>query len=99
MSEEPVRIGLADIADVVTTPSDGRLPLIVGGQAVNIWAVTYAPKVGEALGAFEPFVSKDIALYGPQKILFDLAAKYNVPVTLSPPRLPGIGQVIVPRAT
>jgi hypothetical protein len=48
MSEEPVRIGLADIADVVTTPSDGQLPLIVGGQAVNIWAVTYAPKVGEA---------------------------------------------------
>jgi hypothetical protein len=49
------------------------------------------------LRAFEPFVSKDVDLYGPQKILHDLAEKYNVPVTMAPPRLPGIGQVIVPK--
>ncbi len=97
MSTDPVKIGLADIADVITTQTDGQLPLIVGGQAVNIWAIVYSPKAGDALQAFEPFVSKDVDLYGPQKILHDLSRKYGAPVTLSPPRLPGIGQVIIPK--
>ncbi|CAN5805306.1 hypothetical protein BH09VER1_BH09VER1_49860 [soil metagenome] len=97
MSTDPVKFGLADIADVVTTQTDGQLPLIVGGQAVNIWAIVYSPRVGHALQVFEPFVSKDIDLYGPQKILHDLSRKYGAPLTLSPPRLPGIGQMIIPK--
>ena len=97
MSEEPTRIRLADIADVVSTRTDGQLPLVVGGQAVNIWAIVYAPRVGSILRAYEPFVSKDLDLYGPRKILENLSKKYHVPIKLSPPRFPGIGQIVIPK--
>ena len=49
MREESARKRFADIAGVVSIPIDGRLPLVVGGQAVNIWAVVYAPRVGSEL--------------------------------------------------
>ena len=96
MSEESARIGFANIADVVSISTDGRLPLVVGGQAVNIWAIVYAPRVGSMLRAYEPFVSNDLDLYGPRKILDELSKKYHVPIRLSPPRFPGIGQVVIP---
>lgn len=96
MSEESARIGFANIADVVSISTDGRLPLVVGGQAVNIWAIVYAPRVGSMLRAYEPFVSNDLDLYGPRKILDELSKKYDVPIRLSPPRFPGIGQVVIP---
>ena len=96
MSEESAKIRFADIADVVSIRIDGRLPLVVGGQAVNIWSIVYAPRVGSMLRAYEPFVSNDLDLYGPRKILDELSEKYRVPIKLSPPRFPGIGQIVIP---
>ncbi len=96
MREESVRTRFADIAGVVSIPIDGRLPLVVGGQAVNIWAIVYAPRVGSELRAYEPFVSNDLDLCGPRKILDELSKKYRVPIKLSPPRFPGIGQIVIP---
>lgn len=95
MSEKSGGIGFSDIADIASTPAAGHLPLIVGGQAVNIWAIFYLPRVGDPLRDHAPFVSKDLDLFGPREILDDLAKRYGVPVTLSPPRLPGIGQVVI----
>lgn len=97
MSEHLPTIGLAEIADIVSKRTDGQLPLIVGGQAVNIWAIVYAFRAGPILKAYEPFISKDLDLYGSRKILDDISERYRVPIKLSPPRFPGIGQVVIPK--
>lgn len=89
------RFSLNEIADVAANLIDGVLPLVVGGQAINAWAITYNIRVGEKLNMLAPFTSKDLDLYGPLKILEDLGKKYGVPVELSPPRLPGLGHVII----
>lgn len=43
--------------------SDPANPLIVGGQAVNLWAEIYASTEPD-LGQFEPFTSKDADIHG-----------------------------------
>lgn len=87
----------SDVADIVSVRTKGELPVIVGGHAVNIWALTYAPRLGSQLNPYRPFTSKDLDLWGPKEILDGLARKYGVQVTLSPPRTPGLGQVIIPK--
>ena len=47
-------------ADVLADPAR---PLIVGGQAVNIWAEIYRG-AEPSLSSFEPFTSKDADIYG-----------------------------------
>ena len=46
------------------------LPLIVGGQAVNIWAELYARKL-PALEAFAPFTSADADIFGSRALVGD----------------------------
>ena len=86
-----------DVADVVSVRTNGELPIIVGGHAVNIWALTYASRLGARLNTYAPFTSKDLDLWGPKEILDSLAQKYGVKITLSPPRSPGIGYVMIPK--
>jgi hypothetical protein len=86
-----------DVADVVSVRTNGELPIIVGGHAVNIWALTYASRLGSRLSPYAPFTSKDLDLWGPKEILDSLAQKYGVKITLSPPRSPGIGYVMIPK--
>ena len=50
----------ADFAAVLT---DSAHPLIVGGQAVNLWAEIYVIAEPE-LHQFEPFTSKDADVHG-----------------------------------
>ena len=50
----------AAFATVLTDPAH---PLIVGGQAVNLWAEIYVPSEPE-LHQFEPFTSKDADIHG-----------------------------------
>jgi hypothetical protein len=52
--------GPAAFAAVLSDPAQ---PLIVGGQAVNLWAEIYVPSEAE-LRQFEPFVSKDADIHG-----------------------------------
>ncbi len=47
--------------------------------------------------SYAPFTSKDLDLWGPKEILDSLAQKYGVKITLSPPRSPGIGYVMIPK--
>lgn len=49
----------AAFAAVLTDPTH---PLIVGGQAVNLWAEIYSPSEPE-LGPFAPFTSKDADIH------------------------------------
>lgn len=50
----------AAFAAVLTDPTH---PLIVGGQAVNLWAEIYSPAEPE-IGAFAPLISKDADIHG-----------------------------------
>jgi hypothetical protein len=49
-------------------------PLVVGGQAVNIWAELYAPAV-PALTELAPFTSKDADIYGTRALAETLARR------------------------
>jgi hypothetical protein len=97
MPEPRTQTSFPDVADVVSVRTKGELPVIVGGHAVNIWALTYASRLGSRLSPYAPFTSKDLDLWGPKEILDSLAQKYGVKITLSPPRSPGIGYVMIPK--
>jgi hypothetical protein len=56
--------GPAAFAAVLSDPAQ---PLIVGGQAVNLWAEIYVPSETE-LRPFEPFVSKDADIHGDRSL-------------------------------
>jgi hypothetical protein len=97
MPEERPATAFSDVADVVSVKTDDQLPMVVGGHAVNIWALAYSSRLGLQLQSYAPFTTKDLDLWGPKKILDSLAQKYGVEITLSPPRSPGIGYVVIPR--
>lgn len=90
-------VSFSEIADIVSTRTNGELPLIVGGQAVNIWALAYQHRAINQFKVYAPFLTKDVDLCGPKQILNDLAKKYGVTPEMAPPRLPSIGHVLIPR--
>ncbi|CAN5443590.1 hypothetical protein BH09VER1_BH09VER1_54200 [soil metagenome] len=92
----PEGIEFSEFAEIAATLVNGQPPVVVGGQAVNIWALFYLSKVEEQLRPHAPFVSKDLDLYGSRQILEGLAEKYAVSVKWNPPRFPGVGQLIIP---
>ncbi len=47
--------------------TDAAQPLIVGGQAVNLWAELYSSTEGD-LRSFEPFTSKDADIHGNREL-------------------------------
>lgn len=49
-------------------------PLVVGGQAVGIWAEVYVP-AAPALGQFRPFGSKDADIFGTRQLAQTLALR------------------------
>jgi len=71
MSEPPLRAPRIpeDFAEIL---SGAELPLIVGGQAVNIWARLYGSKI-PTLRAYRPFVSVDADIYGTRELAQTLA--------------------------
>jgi hypothetical protein len=97
MPEERPATAFSDVAEVVSVKTDDQLPMVVGGHAVNIWALAYSSRLGLQLQSYAPFTTKDLDLWGPKKILDSLAQKYGVEITLSPPRSPGVGYVIIPK--
>ena len=99
MPEERPATAFSDVADVVSVKTDNELPMVVGGHAVNIWALAYSSRLGLQLQPYAPFTTKDLDLWGPKKILDSLAQKYNVEITLSPPRSPGVGYVVIPKGS
>ena len=87
----------SDIADIVSVRTNGQLPMIVGGHAVNVWAFAYLSRQGPRLQQHAPFVTKDLDLWGPMEILDNLAQKYGVPIQHSQPRGPGLGRIDIPK--
>ena len=59
------------------------LPLLVGGQAVNLWAMVYV-RDSEVLAQLEPFLSRDCDLFGDVDTLLRLGNATRWKVTFSP---------------
>ncbi|WP_367874356.1 hypothetical protein [Luteolibacter sp. Populi] len=84
-----------DFKDVLSTPVDGELPLVVGGHAVHLWALAFEDRLGDALTRWVPLTSKDLDLYGTQALLDGLKKQFGGNYRLSGPRGPVIGQLAV----
>lgn len=84
-----------DFKDVLSTPIDGELPLVVGGHAVHLWAMAFAERLGDALTRWIPLTSKDLDLYGTRDLLVGLKKQFGGEYRLSGPRGPVIGQLVV----
>ena len=67
--------------------------IIVGGHAVNFWALLYLERIERELRQFRPFTSKDLDLYGDPELLEELRKNLGGLKKLSPPRSPVIGRV------
>jgi hypothetical protein len=84
---------VADFKEVISMPMDGQLPLIVGGHAVNLWAIVYRKRVGHGLDKWLPLTSKDLDLVGTIDLLDAMKKNFGGDVRLSGPRTirgPGI---------
>jgi len=63
------RHGPAEFGEILNSP---EYPLIVGGQAVNVWAEYFAPRNAQ-IAAQQPFVSKDADIFGDRALAQKLA--------------------------
>ena len=70
------------------------VPVVVGGQAVNLWAIYYR----RATEGLEPFVSRDVDLLGDRKVLEEVAKLAGVKANFFPPKPPSneVGYVVPP---
>jgi len=93
--EEPSGTDVRDFKELLSTPIDGELPLVVGGHAVHLWALAYKERLGNRLQQWFPLNSKDLDLYGTQELLDALRNKFGGEYRLSGPRSPVIGQLAV----
>ncbi len=93
--EEPSGTDVRDFKEVLSTPIDGELPLVVGGHAVHLWALAYKERLGNRLQQWFPLNSKDLDLYGTQELLDALRNEFGGEYRLSGPRSPVIGQLAV----
>ncbi|MDR1304769.1 MAG: hypothetical protein LBK76_06050 [Verrucomicrobiales bacterium] len=66
-----------DYAQIIQATIDGKKPLVVGGQAVNIWALNYERQIAADLAPYRPFMSKDIDLYGSIDLLDALHRQFG----------------------
>lgn len=88
---EGTRIG--DYAPIVSNSTSGELPIVVGGQAANTWALLYAPRIGSRLAPFRPFTSKDLDLAGDRRLLREIQRTMGGEIRYSEPRTPVVGHV------
>ena len=49
-------------------------PILIGGQAVNVWAQIYQPSL-PSLRKFEPHLSRDADLFGGANMAFEIAKR------------------------
>jgi hypothetical protein len=84
-----------DFREVIETVICGRSPIIVGGHAVNIWAIRYEQRIGAEISQFQPFTSKDLDVYGTCELLDALHARLGGTKRLSEPRSPVVGKIEV----
>jgi hypothetical protein len=86
---------LGDFGEIVGTIIEGKSPLIVGGHAVNAWAMYFLPRITSELLQFQPFTSKDLDLLGTRSLLDALHSRFGGLLEVSPPRTPVVGRIVV----
>lgn len=84
---------IGEFARIIQTKVGGEFPLIVGGHAVNLWALAYRSRLGPAIEAFLPFTSKDLDLFGTRALLNELHREFGGEKRLADPRGPVIGLI------
>ena len=84
---------IGDYAAIVGINTTQGKPVIVGGQAANVWANFYFPRIGARLSRFRPFTSKDLDLAGDRSLLEQIRDVTGGSIHYSGPRTPVIGYV------
>jgi len=93
--DKEVSSEVRDFKEVLSTPVDGELPVVVGGHAVHLWALAFRDRLGGVLDEWLPFTSKDLDFYGGLQLLQGLKREFGGEYRLSGPRSPVIGQLVV----
>ena len=91
MTQKPTE--LADYSDVFGVEAGLPIPVIVGGQAANAWAIYYSKRIGRKLARYRPFTSKDLDITGNRELLEHIKRITKGTVFYSEPRSPVIGYV------
>lgn len=91
MTRKPTE--LADYSDVFGVEAGLPIPVIVGGQAANAWAIYYSKRIGRKLARYRPFTSKDLDITGNRELLEHIKRITKGTVFYSEPRSPVIGYV------
>ncbi len=84
-----------DFKGILSNSVDGCLPLLVGGHAVNLWALIYRDRIGSNLDQWLPLTSKDLDLFGTLALLEGMKERFGGEYRLSGPRSPVVGQLVV----
>lgn len=88
--------GGTEIGDYAVVFGDGsgcNRPVVVAGQAVNVWGLIYLNRVPDQLARFRPFVSKDLDLAGNLELLERIRQVTGGAIRYSEPRTPMVGYV------
>jgi hypothetical protein len=88
-----------DYQQVLTDPINDEQPLIVGGQAVNLWALAFLNSEPE-LERFQPFTSKDCDVVASKNWIYQIAEKYGLEAhtVRAGQASPAVGFIVIPLA-
>ncbi len=69
--------------------------ILVGGHAVNVWALSYRDRLGDVLAPLRPFTSADMDVYATRNALMALHTELGGRLMLSGPREVTDGTLII----
>src|SRR5580704_11850948 len=76
-----------DFDDILRAISKQSDPIVlVGGHAVNVWALTYQQQLGDLLRPVRPLTSGDMDVYATRNALMQLHQELGGKLLLSGPR-------------